>query len=170
MTEHDRTSRTMLLRGIFGLVVLAVVFPRPLTGQQTPRRVETGERPAVKAETLSTDAQMRALIGTPGDERRISERLRHRDRATVRQIAGRLRAGASFEDVRGQWVALARSARPGDVDVLVQWVLREAYGEHLQQVRLQESEQKMQQTLQTMSNVSKSMHDVAMASIRNMKG
>jgi hypothetical protein len=129
------------------------------------------EAPAVKAETLSTDARLQALLGSPGDERRIPERLRHRDRAIVQQIAGRLREGASFEDVQESWVTLARSTRPRDVDALIQWVMREAYGEQLAAERQTAAgKRRMQQTLQTMSNVSKSMHDTAKASIQNMRG
>lgn len=179
MNHRCRWTAGVFVPGVLVLLVLAL--PRPLVGQVKAQQAKPAEpAPLVKADTKSLDAQFRALLGTPGDERRIPERLRHRDRAVVQRIASRLRAGASFEDVRGQWVALVRSSRPDDVDALVRWVMRDAYGEQVaahrrmaergDDTRGRHRAQQQQQTLQTISNVSKSMHDTAKAIIQNMRG
>lgn len=156
------------------LLLVGLVMPRPLAGQATDVRaggIGTPKRASVEA--APAEADFKALLGNTGDERRIPERLRHRDRAAVQRIAGRLRAGGSFEDVREEWSALIRTSRDEDVHVLVQWVMRDAYGEQVAAFRGRDdphARQRMQQTLQTMSNVSKSMHDTAKASIQNVRG
>jgi hypothetical protein len=162
------------------------------------------------------------LLGSAEDARRISSRLTHRDRAAAADLGRRLREGASFDDIRGDWQALVRRSGLSDsedVDALTRWVMREAYLDEFQLRRraadaaksrsergaalraerdrladrlrevdaelarldpaddqqltdmdLQSALQKQQQTLQTMSNVSKSMHDTAKALIQNMRG
>jgi len=159
MSHRHHIRRGLLVPGF--LVLLALALPRPLIGQVKARQARPAEP-----------------LGSPGDERRIPERLRHRDRAAVQRISVRLRGGAPFEEVRGQWVALVRNSRPEDVGALVQWVMRDAFGEKVAaERRMAEgrgdaparygTRNKQQQTLQTISSVSKSMHDTAKASIQN---
>lgn len=203
------------------LLVLAVLLPRPVLGQERApaRAAPVAAKPAVEAEPGETDFAV--LLGSAGDERRISSRLTHRDRAVVVDLGRRLRAGASFDDIRSDWEALVRRSglsESEDLDALKQWVMRDAYLDDVQSQRraadaarnrservaalrterhrltdrlrevdaelerlgsaddqqlmnleLQDALQKQQQTLQTMSNVSKSMHDTAKAVIQNMK-
>lgn len=203
------------------LLVLAVLLPRAVLGQEhvPARAAAVAAKPGVGAVPSETDFAV--LLGSAGDERRISSRLTHRDRAVVVDLGRRLRAGASFDDIRGDWEALVRRSglsESEDLDALKRWVMRDAYlddvqsqrraadaarnrservavlrAEHhrltdrlrevdaelerlgsaddqqLMNLELQDALQKQQQTLQTMSNVSKSMHDTAKAVIQNMK-
>jgi hypothetical protein len=158
--------------GLLGaLAIAALVQPASLSGQ---------ERAQVRAPAAATDRAAAAetdfgvLLGSAGDERRISERLSHRDRAVVANLGHRVRAGATFEEIRGDWTRLVRRAElssPEDVDELSRWVMREAYGEggELADIDLQTSQQKQQQARQMMSNMQKAKHDAAMGSIRNLK-
>jgi hypothetical protein len=204
-----------------GPLALAFLSPRPVLGQErVPARAALATaQPAVGSEP--SEAELRALFGSAEHIRRISSRLTHRDRAVAVDLARRLRQGASFDDIRGDWQALVRRSGlsdSGDVDALTHWVMREAYLDELRSQRraadaarsrservaalraerdrltarlrdvnlelerlgptddqqlmnmdLQDALQKQQQTLRTMSNVSKSMHDTAKALIQNMK-
>ena len=203
------------------LLALAFILPRPLQGQERvpARAAPVAAQPAIRVEPSETDFAV--LLGSAGDERRISSRLTHRDRAVAADLGRRLRAGASFDDIRGDREALVRRSGLSDsrdVDALTQWVMREAYLDDVQSQRraadaarnrservaaqraerdrltdrpheagaelkrlgsaddqqlmnmeLQHALQKQQQYLQTMSNVSKSMHDTAKAIIQNIR-
>jgi len=93
-------------------------------------------RPVRQAADLTTiDARVDTLLGTPEAAQRISARLTHRDRLAARRIGERLRQGASFEDVRGEWAELVGRSEPGNVNDLVQFVLREGYLEEVQTSR-----------------------------------
>jgi hypothetical protein len=203
-------------------LALPFLLPRPVVGQERiPARASSvAIQPAVGTELSEKD--LAVLLGSAEDARRISSRLTHRDRAAAADLGRRLREGASFDDIRGDWQALVRRSGLSDsedVDALTRWVMREAYLDELQSRRraadaaksrsergaalraerdrladrlrevdaelarldpaddqqltdmdLQSALQKQQQTLQTMSNVSKSMHDTAKALIQNMRG
>lgn len=169
MLDHARLATPGLIVGT--LAIAAFLAPAPLSGQEAvPAR--TPAPAAVRAQPVETDFGV--LLGAPGEERRISERLRHRDRAVVASLGRRVRAGATFEEIRGDWTALVRRtgvSSEEDVDVLTRWVMREAHGEdgQLANIDLQNSLEKQQRAIQMMSNMQKAAHDVAMNSIRNMK-
>lgn len=187
----DTPGTRLLSRGSIATaaVLLAVLAgPRPLAAQAKALPAQASER-AVAVTSIPPAA--RAQLGERGAERRISARLKHRDRALVASIATRLRAGEPYEAVHDDWIVLVRRSDADDVDELERWVLREAYLEDLEaqqarlaraeagakeepsdrraRIELQEAQQKQQQTLQTISNMQKAKHDAAMASIRNMK-
>ena len=171
MLDYQRLSTPGVLAGV--LAITSFLPPAPLSGQE-PVRERAPAAAAVRAEPVKTD--LRVLLGSPGDERRISEHLRHRDRAVVAELGQRLRAGATFEEIRPEWTALVRRAgvtSDEDIDDLTRWVMRESYGvdesEEMADLKLQSSLQKQQQTHRMMSNMQKAAHDAAMNSIRNMK-
>lgn len=195
------------------LAITALLLPATLVGQERDIRV----RPARQAvDPGSIEARTEALLGTRQAEKRIPNRLTHRDRLVAERIGDRLRQGASFDQVRGDWEGLVSRSDPDDVDGLVQLVMREAYLDRVRAERraaeraqrtnareralreersrlrerlreidaelarlgddgqlanidLQNALQKQQQTLQTMSNMSKRMHDTAKNMIQNMR-
>lgn len=172
MFNNTRLSTTGLLCGV--LAIASFVAPASLFGQEGAQvRVPAAE--ATPRQTPKTD--FGSVLGSAGDERRISQRLTHRDRAVVADLGRRVRGGATFEDIRADWTALVGRAGVSsqeDVDELTRWVMREAYADggesgELANIELQDSLQKQQQTLRLMSNMQKAKHDAAMNSIRNMK-
>lgn len=169
MLDHVRLSTPGAMLG--ALALASFLQPAPLFGQE-PVPARTPAAVSVGAEPSETDFAV--LLGSRGEERRISQRLTHRDRAVVADLGRRVRAGATFEEIRGGWTALVRRTRVSseqDVDDLARWVLREGHGEdgQLANVDLQNSLQRQQQAVQMMSSMQKAAHDVAMNSIRNMK-
>lgn len=169
MLDHVRLSTPAVMLG--ALALASVSQPSPLFGQEpVPARAPAAA--AVRAEAVQTDFAV--LLGSKGEERRISQRLTHRDRVVVAHLGRRVRAGATFEEIREDWAALVRRSKVSskqDVDDLTRWVLREGYGEggQLANFKLQDSLERQQQAVQMMSNLQKAAHDVAMNSIRNMK-
>lgn len=168
MFDQVRLSIPGVMLG--ALAIASLLQPAPLSGQEpVPARAPAA---AVRADPVETNFGV--LLGSRGEERRISQRLMHRDRAVVADLGRRVRAGATFEEIRGDWAALVRRnkvASDQDIDDLTKWVLREGYGEdgQLANLDLQNSLQRQQQAVQMMSSMQKVAHDVAMNSIRNMK-
>jgi len=129
LVSTPRRPRGLLARLAGTLAIAVFLSPSPLAGQERAVRV----RPVGQAAGLATiDARVDTLLGTPEAAQRISARLTHRDRLVARRIGERLREGASFEDVRGEWAELVGRTEPGDVNGLVQFVLREGYLEEVQ--------------------------------------
>jgi hypothetical protein len=81
------------------------------------------------------EESLRSLLGSAGDERRIARRSSRQKVGAIRSVARQLREGASFPDVRRDWARAVAGSPHEDVDALVQWVLREAYGEQLEDLR-----------------------------------
>lgn len=168
MFDHVRLSTPGVMLG--ALAIASFLQPAPLSGQEhvPARAAEVTVRP----EPVATNFGV--LLGSGGEERRISQRLTHRDRAVVADLGRRVRAGAAFEEIRGDWAALVRRSRvtsEQDIDDLTRWVLREGYGEGEQPANRdpQNSRQRQRQVVQMMSSMQKVAHETAKNAIKNMK-
>lgn len=176
MFDPTRLSTPGALGGALAIATLMAAAPLPA---QERAQLDAPAADAADRQTPKTDfgSLFKSGLGSEGDERRISQRLTHRDRAVVADLGRRVRAGATYEEIRADWTALlgrTKVSSEEDVGELTRWVMREAYGGsgedgQLFNIELQNSLQKQQQTMQMMSNMQKARHDAAMNSIRNVK-
>ena len=119
---------------------------------ELPREMTSREEAVASIERMRTAAsELRALVGLrrPGSQIASQQVFLQQDVARVNQVASELEL--AIRDWEARLNILGDDAQLANID-------------------LQSVLQKQQQTLQTMSNVSKALHDTAMAIIRKIGG